>query len=264
MNEELRERYADDVLETLGHDARLVSMSKSLYRRAHPDHVVVFNSNVCLEEGKVWHGDIDLTLDEPKLADLSKRTGEIVHLLYEYDGRFTNEERPLLNEAVYSVTPSGHTKYDHRYTERAVDGTLRKRPPDPATQRRWSWTILRPRWPRLLHFWRLQHESGLSSWPGGDPLRTHLLYVGRARDGYSTPLLVLGFFHRRRPREASIELTWYPARPDETRNNAPQPLLDATPHLRFGRSQVWLRLLVWPAFMYELTAGYSFKRRWDW
>lgn len=260
MNEELRDRYAAELFETLGHEARLISMSKSGYRRNHPDHLVVFNSNVCLEQGKVWWGDFDLTRDESKLLALSERTGQIVYLLYEYDGRFRNEERPQLDEAVYSVTPTGHSKYQHRYFERAVDGTLRTRPPEPDTRPRWDWRVLRPRWPRLLHFWRFEHRRGDQDWPGGSRLHTHLVYIGERGVGLSAPLLVLGFFHRRRPREASVELTWYPARSGGHRVSAPRPLLSVTPRLRYRGSQVWLHFLIWPGVTYEFRAGYSFKR----
>lgn len=70
---------------------------------------------VWYRSGKLWHGDLDLTLDEPKLAALSQQIAEVVFVLYEYDGRFDHEQEPLLERAVFSVTPSGHTRYQHRY-----------------------------------------------------------------------------------------------------------------------------------------------------
>ena len=78
----------------LGHCARLVSGSKSLYRSNHPDHVVIFNANVFTkEDGKIWYGDIDLTLDEQRLKRLGYELEKEVFLLQEMEGRFENEEK---------------------------------------------------------------------------------------------------------------------------------------------------------------------------
>ena len=99
---------------TLGPPNRLISPSKTRYRKANPDHAAVFNANVCIVAGKLWHGDFDLTLDEAQLIDLAAKAGEVVYLLYESDGRFEHEAAPLLDEAVYSAAPTGHTRFDYR------------------------------------------------------------------------------------------------------------------------------------------------------
>jgi hypothetical protein len=50
---------------------RMITESKSWYGRAHPEHLAVFNATVADEAGTdLWWGDLDLTLDEPKLAAL--------------------------------------------------------------------------------------------------------------------------------------------------------------------------------------------------
>ena len=76
----------------LGHCARLISWSKSTYRRAYPDHKVVSNANVCTEEdGKIWYGDIDLTLDEGKLKKLDEELDQEMFVLWEMSCRFETE-----------------------------------------------------------------------------------------------------------------------------------------------------------------------------
>jgi hypothetical protein len=90
--------------------------------------VAVFNANICFEDGKVWWGDLDLTIDEAQLADLAAQTGLTTHVLYESDGRFSYEDAPELGRAVYSVTASGHTRFDHSHIERRGDGALYWRP----------------------------------------------------------------------------------------------------------------------------------------
>ena len=90
--------------ESLGFCGRMLDASKSDYSRAHPTHTVVFNANVCTEShGKIWFGDIDVTRDEAKLIELAEALGENVHVLYEMDGRFDNEESPAIERAVYST-----------------------------------------------------------------------------------------------------------------------------------------------------------------
>lgn len=114
------EEHEAAVLATLGPEGRMISLSKTSYRDANPDHVIVFNANVCVAAGKLWYGDFDLTLDEDQLLDLAARTGETVYLLHEYDGRFKHEEAPLLDKAVCSASPNGHTRTDRTSLERPL------------------------------------------------------------------------------------------------------------------------------------------------
>ena len=74
------------------HCGRMVGGSKSLYHRFHPLNLVIFNANmVTLEEGKVWHGDLDLSLEGAKLKRVAKRAGCVLFILYESDGRWGND-----------------------------------------------------------------------------------------------------------------------------------------------------------------------------
>ncbi len=99
---EMAENYATYVL---GHNGAMISDSKSGYLGRYPDNDVVFNSNVCVASGKIWHGDLDLTKSEAKLQELADRLGEAVYILREHDGRFDNEDSPQLKKAVRKVEP---------------------------------------------------------------------------------------------------------------------------------------------------------------
>ena len=80
----------------------MVCGSKSMYSEWNPEHIVVFNSNVCtLEDGKIWYGDIDITVDADKLTMLAKQLDRTVYVLYEMDARFDHEDKPLFNNAVF-------------------------------------------------------------------------------------------------------------------------------------------------------------------
>lgn len=85
----------DDIFRKNGlHVSRMISFSKSFYREEYPDNEVYFNANVfTLEDGKIWYGDLDLTLDTEKLKDVSKEIGKKLYVLYEMDGRFENEKQ---------------------------------------------------------------------------------------------------------------------------------------------------------------------------
>ncbi len=92
----------EQAIDILGFPGRMVSASKLDYSRQYPEHIVVFNSNVCTEDGKIWFGDIDVTLDEDKLKTLAEAIGKKVYVLYEMDGRFDNEDSPQLDNAVWT------------------------------------------------------------------------------------------------------------------------------------------------------------------
>lgn len=71
---------------------RMISGSKSGYRKRNPDNVVYFNANIfILGEGKIWWGDLDLTIDTPLLEEISGEIGKKLYVLSEMDGRFENE-----------------------------------------------------------------------------------------------------------------------------------------------------------------------------
>jgi len=114
----------------LGGMGRMISGSKTFYREAHPTHVVVFNSNVCTDRGKIWYGDIDITLTEERLKKLSLALKEKLYVLYEMDGRFENENSPRRERAVVVVDGETVSVGDvyKEYFIRDEKGTLRAVP----------------------------------------------------------------------------------------------------------------------------------------
>lgn len=73
---------------------RMISGSKSAYRERNPGNDVLFNANIfMLGMGKIWWGDLDLTLDWEKLEKIAFHFGQSLFVLRELDGRFENEER---------------------------------------------------------------------------------------------------------------------------------------------------------------------------
>jgi hypothetical protein len=95
------------------HHGRMISGSKTGYRRAYPDNVVVFNAALADAGGRdLWRGDLDLTLDEPKLVALAADLGTTIHVLYESDARLIGRSEPYqldLAPAVVRITPGGET-----------------------------------------------------------------------------------------------------------------------------------------------------------
>lgn len=103
MNEDLY-KIAE---EHLGMRGKMISFSKSGYVQKNPENLAIFNSNVCTDGGKIWYGDLDVTLSYESLSDLAKEIGKTVYVLTEMDGRFENEEIPLLSQAVVKFLPEG-------------------------------------------------------------------------------------------------------------------------------------------------------------
>jgi hypothetical protein len=110
--------------------------SKGQYRHDHEDHLIVFNSNICTEDGqKIWYGDLDLTLDEPALLKIAKSLKQKIYVLYEQDARFENENAPKLEKATLVVDAEGSQlspsleEYYHK-----VDGRWVAKPEEPPTE----------------------------------------------------------------------------------------------------------------------------------
>jgi hypothetical protein len=85
----------EKVFKFLGYCGKMISSSKSMYKQNFPKNIVVFNSNICTkEDGKIWYGDIDVTLSKQTLIDLSKELNKTIYVLSEMDARFENENSP--------------------------------------------------------------------------------------------------------------------------------------------------------------------------
>jgi hypothetical protein len=90
-----------------GYMGAMISGSKSGYSKSHPNNLPIFNANICTDEGKVWFGDIDLTVKKDDLCELAKSEQIKFYVLYEHDARFENEDKPLLSKAVATFFPDG-------------------------------------------------------------------------------------------------------------------------------------------------------------
>ena len=86
----------------LGSCGRMISGSKTLYKKAHKKNVVIFNANIVDSNGvKMWYGDIDVTKDEERLLAIGEVLNKDFYLLYEMDARFDNEQRPKLHNYAF-------------------------------------------------------------------------------------------------------------------------------------------------------------------
>lgn len=90
--ESVPEYFCEKILGLMG---RMVCGSKSIYAYDNPKNVVVFNANIATEkDGKVWQGDLDLTLDHKKLIELNKKIGKF-YVFYESDLIFGKEHEKI-------------------------------------------------------------------------------------------------------------------------------------------------------------------------
>lgn len=116
---------AEDVL---GPRGAMISHSKSGYSDRFPQNVAIFNANVCTEkDGKIWHGDLDVTDSEEDLACLAFILEQTVYVLYESDARFQNEKNPRFENAVISISKDGEVSLsarEARWLERDDQGRL--------------------------------------------------------------------------------------------------------------------------------------------
>lgn len=76
--------------------ARLIAGSKRIYKENHPNDIVMFNANIIVEpEGKIWYGDLNITLDILILHRIAKTIDRDLYILWEMDARFGNESQPI-------------------------------------------------------------------------------------------------------------------------------------------------------------------------
>ena len=89
------------------YDARMISGHKWDYTEEHKDDLIIFNANVLMPNyGKVWYGDLNLTEDYKILKKISESLNTTLYILWEMDGRFGEENKPideLIGKAVWNT-----------------------------------------------------------------------------------------------------------------------------------------------------------------
>ena len=86
----------DDIFQKHGFPpyGRLISGSKSGYRKRYPDNDVIFNGNIFIKsKGKIWYGDLDLTKDAGNLQKICDDLNEEMIVVTEMLGRFDDKKR---------------------------------------------------------------------------------------------------------------------------------------------------------------------------
>ena len=86
----------------------MLSGAKWEYSQSFPNHLVVFNANVLTKShGKVWYGDLDISMSHARLKKIAEQVGEPLYILHESAARFGEENKPideLLAVSVWDTT----------------------------------------------------------------------------------------------------------------------------------------------------------------
>jgi hypothetical protein len=94
--------------------ARMIAGSKSVYKSSKPKDLIIFNANVFMKDiGKVWYGDLNLTQDYIILKSIADSLDTTLYILWESDGRFGEENKPideLIKKSVWNTTEDKPTK----------------------------------------------------------------------------------------------------------------------------------------------------------
>ena len=89
------------------YDARMIAGHKWDYESNHKGDLIIFNANVLMPNyGKVWYGDLNLTEDYKTLKKISDSLNTTLYILWEMDGRFGEENKPideLIGKAVWNT-----------------------------------------------------------------------------------------------------------------------------------------------------------------
>ena len=82
------------------YDARMIGGAKWEYHKKYPEDLIVFNANVLMPNyGKVWYGDLNLTVDYVILKSIAKSLDTTLYVLWEMDARFGKEKKSI-NELI--------------------------------------------------------------------------------------------------------------------------------------------------------------------
>ena len=94
--------------------ARIITGSKSVYKSSKPKDLVIFNANVFMKDmGKVWYGDLNLTEEYMVLKSIAASLDTTLYVLWEMDGRFGEEKKPideLVKKSVWNTDEVKPTK----------------------------------------------------------------------------------------------------------------------------------------------------------
>lgn len=112
----ITKKITETINKTIGMPGRMISGSKSGYTSVYVDHIPVFNANLVIESAgefkKIWHGDLDLTIDSTKLLKLSEKLGVQLYVLHEMDARFETEEKPRIEKYVASYNAASKNQIE--------------------------------------------------------------------------------------------------------------------------------------------------------
>ena len=77
-------------------EGRMIAEIKSVYCKNHEGDLIIFNANVITEEhGKIWYGDLNISLDFDNLKNVADELHQNLYILMEGDARFGYENRPI-------------------------------------------------------------------------------------------------------------------------------------------------------------------------
>jgi hypothetical protein len=124
-------RIAATLERLLGPQGRLISRSKSGYLdETHRSHLVIFNAQISVDGESVYHGDLDLSVDEPLLQAAALEVGEF-YVLTEHEDDFKPGQPDSGRHFVYWTDGSDRRLGDHyRRHFGWAEGVLRRRPPE--------------------------------------------------------------------------------------------------------------------------------------
>jgi hypothetical protein len=91
------------IQELMGYPGTMLSGSKRAPEtKGKGEHLCVWNANLIVEGyNKIWFGDINLTRDEEKIKKIALHLKAKLYVLREMDARFSNENNPQIQNAVY-------------------------------------------------------------------------------------------------------------------------------------------------------------------
>ena len=101
----------------LGDVGNVLSSNRTRYRKTHPNNLIIFNSNIIIDNQKLWTGDIDITISNDDLIDISRIMNKDVYILFGADKRLKNDDTDTDKYCVVMYSPDGTHRLNNRLTK---------------------------------------------------------------------------------------------------------------------------------------------------
>lgn len=101
----------------LGDVGNILSSCRTRYRKTHPNNLIIYNSNIFVDNVRLWNGDIDITISNDDLIEISKLLNKSIYVVFGEDKRLNNDITDTEKYCAVVYSPDGTHRLNNRLTK---------------------------------------------------------------------------------------------------------------------------------------------------